>query len=464
MKKVFIVTCCTLLFSIRFFGQNTDHCQIIANMLSRNECFQAMDYMKQYKDSILVSKETEAIYKYKMHSFMNRPDSSAYYLDKMFKDYPYVFSNDANSQLYFLNELVGLYNDARNYAKVIDTYTLIEQSVQKLPTDENWKKSQLAILAKCKEETSKCLTAPEIKVVNLSRKNEVVVDITKKNPLINIPIECNGVSLQTWVDTGWGSYLFMNKKTADRCNMKTIPSPLVQQDSIAVNGKRVRGHVAVIDSLKLGDFLFTNIPACVVSDDYFSFYSDSVRRNEKHVARYDSVFGYTDVILGLPLLRMLGSIEFDWDKSKVLLKSKKDTPLLKEDPNMFQSQEFLYGRLSVNGSDYVGLLDSGAKPICLSLAFTYYQQHRDNILLSSQEKTREMLGIVLHSLDSKYQTVSNAEVLFSNKRIHLGENDVIVFSGEQPAYWKDGLVGLPFFKSLGSKVKFDFVNMRLTAE
>lgn len=75
-----------------------------------------------------------------------------------------------------------------------------------------------------------------------------------------------------------------------------------------------------------------------------------------------------------------------------------------------------------------------------------------------------MLGIVLHSLDSKYHTVSNAEVLLSNKRIYLGENDVIVFSGEQPAYWKDGLVGLPFFKSLGSKVKFDFVNMRLTAE
>ena len=183
--------------------------------------------------------------------------------------------------------------------------------------------------------------------------------LVKQKPLAAISIRCNGVELQTWVDTGFSSHLFMTKETAEECGLQINPIE-TGKDSIMVNGIQVGGGVSQVDSLYIGDLLITDVPVWVTDNEYVSFLPDSLASDEKNVNKYDSVFGFTDVILGLPLLKMFGSVELDWTKEEMSFKLKSKILPSKEKPNMFLAQNVLYGHLSVDGNSFTGLLDSGA--------------------------------------------------------------------------------------------------------
>lgn len=61
----------------------------------------------------------------------------------------------------------------------------------------------------------------------------------------------------------------------------------------------------------------------------------------------------------------------------------------------------------------------------------------------------------------------NPKVMFNLKNVELGGHDVIVVSDDTPSasmISNDGDIGNLFLKQLGTKVKFDFVNMRMEAE
>lgn len=469
MKKRFINKVTSILFillyAVTVCGQSTNHSQVLADLLSRDECFKAMDYIKLYKNSIY-SPEIQALYKFKMHGYMNRPDSSAYYLEKMLSDYPSLCLNNNNLKAYFSNILISLYDEMGEYSKEINVLESIEKSLNSssILGYESWKKEQLATIRQQKkllrERTS-------LRLINLSSDKKVSVDIIKKDSMI-IPVKCNGIPINSWIDTGVESHLLMQKKTAERCGIKGLS--MQNSDTITFNGRRVAGSFNMVDSLMIGSLLFTEIPVIVVNDDYFSLIPDSILQDsiaKKAVNAYNSVYGFSDVVIGLPLLKMLGSIEFDWSKKKVNLCMKKNIFITNEKPNMFLAGKNMYAHLSINGNDYVGFLDTGAQSTCLNITSNYYNQHRKDIVLSNDEKSQRALGIGIHWLDEKYRLVLSPKILFNNKDIHLEENDVIALSADETMLhmpMRDGSIGMHFLRKLGSTLKFDFVNMRLIAK
>ena len=70
----------------------------------------------------------------------------------------------------------------------------------------------------------------------------------------------------------------------------------------------------------------------------------------------------------------------------------------------------------------------------------------------------------MNYIDEKYRQVTTPKVVFDSKKLKLEDDDVIVWLENHSEKWKNGLIGYPFVKRLGTKVIFDFVNMRITAE
>lgn len=70
----------------------------------------------------------------------------------------------------------------------------------------------------------------------------------------------------------------------------------------------------------------------------------------------------------------------------------------------------------------------------------------------------------MNYIDEKYRQVTTPKVVFDSKKLKLEDDDVIVWLENHSEKWKNGLIGYPFVKRLGTKVRFDFVNMRITAE
>ena len=463
MKRLIIVVYYILCGSY-LWGQHDNHCQKLVNMVMADSCFQSIEYMEKYKEGILPSEETMALYKFKMFGFMNQPDSSIYYLEKILKDYPSIYGGKGSpAEIFFINTLLDLYYKNADYSKSLELYTSIEKGLKSSSLIENaeWVDMQLEAIRNAKQTLLLYLKHSKPQVINVSNREETLIPLIKQSPLIAIPIRCNGTNLQTWVDTGWGAHLFMTKKTAEKCGLQVVPME-IGKDSIMVNGRRVAGGISVVDSLYIGDLLATDIPAFIANNEYISFLPDSVVSDKKQKAKYDSVFGFSDVILGLPLLKMFGSIGFDWNKGEMKIKLKSKILPLKEKPNMFLAQDALFGHLSINGNSFVGLLDTGASVGGIWISPSFNRLHKKDTILLSSEQTRTNLGIGIYDY-AKYKIVQNPNVLLNNEKVAL-EGDVWLWEKDLDPLYKDGLIGLPFFKKIGRKVIFDFVNMRLTAE
>lgn len=185
-----------------------------------------------------------------------------------------------------------------------------------------------------------------------------------------------------------------------------------------------------------------------------------------HAIQFDSIFSLTDVILGLPLLRQFGSVEFDFEKNKMNITDKADVEIQQEiTPNMFMMNSALYGCVFMDSLKYVGLIDTGARQITLSVSPSFYERNKDCL---SPYRSDEIIKKTMYGMSSvdeeSYYPILLSKVLFADVDLRLKKGDILLDTKESPAEWKDGLIGLPFFKRLGSRVKFDFVNMKVTSD
>lgn len=194
---------------------------------------------------------------------------------------------------------------------------------------------------------------PKISVKNISKNKKATIDFIE-TPVVTTNIKLNGISCKTWIDTGGAGYLLMTKEMADRCNAKELISGI---DSLDVNGKRIRGAHAWVDSIQIGSTIVTRVPAIVVYGDFSSFVPIDML-TEKEQNEYKSVMNTVGIIVGLPLLQKLGSIEFDWDK-KVLNMTLTPEDSGGQKANMFTLNNQLYICLDVNTTEFVGMVDIG---------------------------------------------------------------------------------------------------------
>lgn len=73
--------------------------------------------------------------------YLNKLDSAAFYLEKFIKESP-SFANNESEKLFLYNLLIGVYNDAENHRKLVDTYNDVEQLIENSTfiNDTIWKR------------------------------------------------------------------------------------------------------------------------------------------------------------------------------------------------------------------------------------------------------------------------------------------------------------------------------------
>lgn len=159
-------------------------------------------------------------------------------------------------------------------------------------------------------------------------------------------------------------------------------------------------------------------------------------------------------------------VEFDWKNSTMCMNLRSEISVIEKKPNIFNLGGLLYANILINTVEYVGLLDIGARKVCISLSPLFYEKNHEDISVDLQHKEshKTMYGFSLNYIDEKYRSVINSEIIFNSRELKLVEGDVIVWLENHSEKWKDGLIGYPFVRKLGSNVKFDFVNMQITAE
>lgn len=420
MEKLFIIILVACTNVVIVWGQNADCSQVLINLLMRDDCFQARNYKQQHNDNIV--EEVELFYKYKMNGFLNRPDSAAIYLERIFEKYP-AFMTDNVTKLGFFNNLIGLYNETENYKKLVETYDRIEKFIlaESFSDNNSWKKDQLALLDNFRLEAKKKPHAPKIEVVRCGNDKNVTVSIQKES-FITILAECNGKSLKTVFDTGLPSYLFVSKANADKCQFKEIPS---STDSLLVNGIMARANWALADSIRIGNILFTNIPVFVLHDKYSSLLPEN-SLSEEQVVKYDSLMSVSDAIIGLPLLQKLGSIELDWEKNLMNLKTKSEIPRINKYSNMYIKNGGLYTHLLINDIDYTGVLDTGAN-VFIELNKQFYESNSTNLPIDqNKEEEKTVTWGISVATQSKTRYLLNPKVVFDSKIMKLDRSNVTV--------------------------------------
>lgn len=462
-KIISIILFCLSLLQLK---AQTNPTQDLMNLLMQDEFFKARDYYQTNKEQI--AEGGELFYKYRMSYLSNKPDSAAIYLENFITDYTKAVP--ADSKIIFVNLLVSLYTEMKDYSKLVDTYDMIEQLLKQAPFDgeeyTEWKKEQFALLSQFKSDAQKnSISIPKMQVIRDAEGNQKIK--LKKDPAISVPTaiaEFNDVPLTAIFDTGSDIPVIVKKKYAEKCRFKEIPSP---QDSFPLNGALVKANTALIDSIRVGSFIFKNIVALVIQDDLSSLFPDSTSLSKEEKKDYNSAAELFDAIIGLPVLKSLGSIQFDFEKEEMILNSQSEVANTKKDANIFISGNQLFMRLSVNDRDFIGFVDTGNEFTCVELSSAFYTSNQDYITLSSQEKQIGIASLATITKNASYKTITNPIVKYDGKTISLEKDDdcVVKLDSPDPLHHRDGGIGLLLFKRIGSKVNLDFVNMSIgTAE
>lgn len=346
---------------------------------------------------------------------------------------------------------------------MVSGYNSAERLIRSEPfnNDSVWKSEQLALLAQYRKDAESKAHLPRMKMEDNGKDTAVKLE---KDKLLSARATFNGVPLNTVFDMAISCPLLITKKFADQCDIKRLPSAR-ETDSIPVNGIMARCEYALVDSIQIGSVCIRNVPTLVIYDNPKDLLPDSIRSkmSKKKRKEHDSAFERYKAFIGFPALRKLGSLEIDWKRKEMRASAKGEEKSGQGAPNMFSAGNNLFIELSINGAAYTGLVNSSLASVALFPSF--YEQHKSKIALSPKEKSSETNPILTVS-EEKYREIINPTLLFDGKELKPARpSDCIVWTNKSdtpPTY--NGQIGLNFFKQLGDKVKFDFVNMRLTAE
>jgi hypothetical protein len=452
----FLILASSHLFAQRNYGQE------LVNLLNEGKCFEARDFKKQYKDSMPKSPVeagfVELYYKYKMASFLNKPDSTDIYLHQLVTDYEDILGT---SKPHFYGEMLNHYLAQQQFDKGVALCDEIIAYMERNPFKDK-DKTHLENEIKETERIKKIFVEkdknePRIKIVRNNADKNKLIRLYNDSTFFSFDAEYNGQVLKTLFDTGVSYHFFMNKKVADKIGVIFKPT----KDSVQVmNGKNVRAIEGVIDSVELGNVKLYSIPVMVLLDGFTPMDIDLLDNTPEKRAKVEDAFNKMQIILGLPTMRLIGQFEFDW-KNKSLIFPQRHS-LKKETPNVYNNGLWLNTQLNISNLNYSGIVDTGA--LCfIDIDSAFYEKHKGLIQIDTLAQKRPLNYAMITGVycNIPYELLAQKEkIYFNNKILHRSPNDVQIHKAN---YSKapTGMVGIYFFRRLGSKVLFDFQNMRI---
>ena len=455
MKKILSALSLSIFFVISSFAQR-NYAQELVDLMQQDRYFEARNLYTQHAAQLPPNDNTlEMLYKSHMALFLNKQDSAAIYLENLLADHELTMGPVVGV---YYGRLLRVYDNTQRFKDGIKMCDKMLNYLKRNPfamdqdfisNEINWIDSVKLVLE------SRDLNEPRIKIVRTDNKKNTIS--LKEDEYIRFNARYNDIPLQTFFDTGVSEYLVVTKKLADKIGVKIVD---INQDSIKmVNGVPTKALKGVIDEIELGNLKLYNIPVVIMNAPFSSHLPDTL--NSIVRSKVEDIFSENQVTMGLPTMLLIGKIEFDWKKRTISFPEDTGDEKTNDLPNMYLIGKNPYTQLKINGLPYVGYLDSGDNEF-LSMEFPFYERNRGSIQIDSEIQKPPLVyhGMTGSAWNLPYEVVKDPRIYCNGKQIN-SDKRVVVVNRMRHFDSFDGTVGVNFFYALGTKVIFDFNNMRI---
>lgn len=467
-KTCYITCFIFVLIPLTLYGQeDVEQLQKLDKLMFSGRYFESKELYKKISETTTFPSDLELYYKFRMAQFLNKTDSVAYYLEQFI---PHHYATFGEETLVFYSNLFDAYIELGDMDKALDTYLQMKriwnESFTKTTTGgkeyEEWRTATENFLSYAEY----AVTLPPIKM----KRNDTLsfVDIEEGDRLV-FQAKYNGILQRTIFDTGIGPYCVLSRKLADGMGVRYDS---IDENKVTINEDLISVR-SIIDSIEVGNITFYNIPAFIYSDTAsVPFVSgSSIKRRKKRKkaqAVVDSVRTlFTDCVsLGLPVMKLIGKIQTDYEHNKMCFPVSVANAHLPKAPNIYAYKYDLYMRIKLNGVAFTANLDTGSNEY-VTVDSAFYEKHQKELPIASTCKKNTFGVVMLHQARAiTYKTLKDPAIIFDDKLMQPpGPEAVKTYPLGQivPGIFFDGVIGNGFYRRIGKKVLLDLDNMRLEA-
>lgn len=467
-KTCYITCFIFVLIPLTLYGQeDVEQLQKLDKLMFSGRYFESKELYKKISEITTFPSDLELYYKFRMAQFLNKTDSVAYYLEQFI---PHHYATFGEETLVFYSNLFDAYIELGDTDKALDTYLQMKriwnESLTKTTTGgkeyEEWRTATENFLSYAEY----AVTLPPIKM----KRNDTLsfVDIEEGDRLV-FQAKYNGILQRTIFDTGVGPYCVLSRKLADGMGVRYDS---IDENKVTINEDLISVR-SIIDSIEVGNITFYNIPAFIYSDTAsvpFVSGSSIKRRKKRKKAQtvVDSVRTlFTDCVsLGLPVMKLIGKIQTDYEHNKMCFPVSVANAHLPKAPNIYAYKYDLYMRIKLNGVAFTANLDTGSNEY-VTVDSAFYEKHQKELPIASTCKKNTFGVVMLHQARAiTYKTLKDPAIIFDDKLMQPpGPEAVKTYPLGQivPGIFFDGVIGNGFYRRIGKKVLLDLDNMRLEA-
>lgn len=467
-KTCYITCFIFVLIPLTLYGQeDVEQLQKLDKLMFSGRYFESKELYKKISEITTFPSDLELYYKFRMAQFLNKTDSVAYYLEQFI---PHHYATFGEETLVFYSNLFDAYIELGDTDKALDTYLQMKriwnESLTKTTTGgkeyEEWRTATENFLSYAEY----AVTLPPIKM----KRNDTLsfVDIEEGDRLV-FQAKYNGILQRTIFDTGVGPYCVLSRKLADGMGGRYDS---IDENKVTINEDLISVR-SIIDSIEVGNITFYNIPAFIYSDTAsvpFVSGSSIKRRKKRKKAQtvVDSVRTlFTDCVsLGLPVMKLIGKIQTDYEHNKMCFPVSVANAHLPKAPNIYAYKYDLYMRIKLNGVAFTANLDTGSNEY-VTVDSAFYEKHQKELPIASTCKKKTFGVVMLHQARAiTYKTLKDPAIIFDDKLMQPpGPEAVKTYPLGQivPGIFFDGVIGNGFYRRIGKKVLLDLDNMRLEA-
>jgi len=453
MKHLRLFFLLLVLSSHAIFAQQVNYNQVLSDLISKKKWFEIENYYQQYKDSI-DSEFVKRWYLAETGNVFNRSLEAINAYEQL------IDKNLLNMDMPTLISLFG--QPMLQLCAEVQEYAKAEKLCQKLITliendttiDSDMRLSYIQGFAQTIERFKQFAEVyPKLTITkkeNQAKKVEIIPNNSSNGIFFNA--KWNGKKLKTFFDTGAGASYIYNRTIAEKIGIK-----LNETDTIVTNNGTIRGFMGIVDSLELSDFCIKNVSVFVNIETIDT--ADSLQ------VKCDSIMNSMyDIVLGLPIIRQLGIIEFDFVKNTMSFPQKTN---LTNKKNLYIDKT-LYLNMEICDSIFLSFFDTGGE-MGLIINNDFYEKNKEHISVEEQ-KTKS--GVFFGSCN---QPSLNQRNEYDCPQIGIKINDQIITMINDCLVAKDkendnkfgtdegGFLGNAIFKYC-KKATFDFVNMVFSME
>ena len=456
MKQFKLFFLLLVLSSNVIFAQQVNYSQALVDLISTKKWFEIENYYRQHKDSI-DNEFVKLWYLAQTGQVFNRPYEAINAYEQLIDKNP--FHMDAPTlKSAFGQALLELCFYVQEYAKGEELSQKLLTLCEKDSTVQS--DARLSCIQDLTEDIESFKQFPEkFPKLTISKNKEdslneikLLPDNNKSGNGIYFNAKWNGINLRTFFDTGASKCYIYNRTIAEKMGIK-----LNTKDTIMLNNGTLRGFFGVVDSLELGEFTIKNAPV----------YVNIERADSADLAQVkcDSLINsFFDIALGMPVIRHLGVIEFDFDKNTMSF-PKKTTSVNKRNLYFDITRIItLCMNMEVCNTNFLACFDTGGEGIGLSINTDFFEKYKQCILTEVEAKqVRSAAGSCNEaSIVSRYEyKCPQIDIKINDQAISL-INDCSVAkdkeNNDRLGTAEGGFLGNAIFKYC-KKVIFDFDNM-----